>query len=250
MNEFEYKIAIESIKKMKTQKAREELIRKYTAILPTNGTRYNTSIIDNVTRSQILMYKTIMLAESHHSSANGLPDFIYRTLDQFERNVFDYIVDSKLSYEYMIDVFEFTENIKTTSQQDINIKVIAEIVKDNPMPFEIIFFYNTRHPYTSIDNNITKNNKTYTHAKIYELENIKTQLDKNIRYTIIEDLLKIEYKYISEQIDTHKEKSNKMVDRMIQFKILSNIIDDKINGNYMETINEETNENETIKIYR
>lgn len=246
MNEFEYKIAIESIKKMKTHKAREELIRKYTAILPTNETRYNTSIIDKVTRNQILMYKAIMLAESHHSSANGLPDFIYRKLDQFEKNVFDHIIDSKLSYEYMIDVFEFTKNIKTTSQQAINIKVIAEIVKDNPMPFKINFQYNTRYPYSMIDHDSVGINNSYTHAKIYELENIKTQLDKNIRYTIIEDLLQIEYRNLSEYIDIHKKKSNKMVDRMIQFKILSNIIDDKINGNYMETINEKEPENKTI----
>jgi len=224
MDMFRYKLHLKEIAEMKTIKARDKLMREMTSAI-INDLVYTSSYTREINiNEKVLAYKLLVLVIKGNMGSTGIPEFVSNTIKNYEKYLLLFIIDSNKSYEYMCDVFEFTETISTTSLNYDKVKRLAVIVGSNPIPLDDInYYYTPQTPYSNLDANTVS--KTHTFARTYEIEKMKLHLDPAVTYTVLEDLLRKEYTAIEKaDYKVISSKMSELITRTKEMVVLNDII--------------------------
>lgn len=190
MNQFEYVLKMDDISKMKTLKAKEALLRELynsdnNCILE-DGWRSTSKEKDAL--QQINQYKCYMRALKAYSGSH-LPLFLKDAARNATTTMFNAAVAKHISYAQYCDIFQYTEQISmVTKYYSIFLADLARLIGDNPNPVHINYSWQVSSNFSQTTS-INDIGISLNMDEIFEVEDVKRQLDPSITYTVIEDIL-------------------------------------------------------------
>lgn len=206
MNDFQYRVTISKILKMKTLRAREAIMRIILEETPYDlligGWGCECKDIDK----ELNDYKCFIKAYSDYTGAH-LPLFIHQAAKHASTAIFTKAVKDKVSYEKFCEIFEYTKDVKMSRHAYSEfLPSLAVIVGANELPFELRHDWYVSSPFSSATK-LTDTTKSID--SLLEIEEVKRALPGTVRYTVVEDLLDSKYSG-----STAKEISAEVVTRM------------------------------------
>jgi hypothetical protein len=199
MNQFDYKLKLEHIKKQKSGAKLEEVIRELNAdYLELHNNRYATSLKDEHIEDYKIYYKLLRYSLRLYKSKKlkkEIPYYIHSNIHKLHNYFVGKIKTDKFTYEEILDTFQYTDSIKFDSVYPVAFKNIAKIVGSNtlPVPYTLNIIldstFNTILNYTEcIQGSAKKHNNKFL-AEILTIESIKYDLFADSTYTIVENYL-------------------------------------------------------------
>lgn len=122
-------------------------------------------------------------------SKRQLPDMMYNAYHNAERNITsslfklsDHTLYNSITYDEYIEIFKYTDKIRFTHNQGQSVKALANLVLNNPQPYELGLNYHPEafYKFTADENS--------TLRRVLYIEEFKKQLNTTDN-TVVEDEL-------------------------------------------------------------
>jgi len=207
MNAFQYKVAIEEIAQCKTAKKQNELIRKYTTLLP--STYGNKGILEGK-----YLYKCVSRLITEWKSTVPPILEVSRAITGCHKALLDEMLATETTTrEEYLDIFEFCKELTPSTLQVASIRNLAISFGEDTNPFKMHYLLRQSSGFASINSLLAGNDaipyldvtgEVKESAKVVgisqprhalEIEYLKLHMPEKIRYTILEDILDNCYAY-------------------------------------------------------
>jgi len=192
MDDFQHKLTLGKIGKLKTLKAKELLIRELLGTVDTSY-HYRYSSPNGEELKDVNLYRCVM-AILKEFDVERLPDKLRRQIRHLEEHYADYLT-SNGTYAQFIHVFEFNTTVQFSYLSVKDFIKLARVFGNNVIPFEFIYRLRTESYVGSIlgdmpVNLVVRKNRVASYSNqttVLQLELIKLKLGTG--YTVLEDAL-------------------------------------------------------------
>jgi hypothetical protein len=223
---FQYTIALEELSRIKTLKAREEFIRKYSSALA--DFRWKSINDSNYTEIKLL-YKLTKISFDSWNGTKDLPAFIGSGLDSMESHIIQYLIKSTdVSFNEYTDIFEFTRNITIDTDIDLLLNFVKSI-GSNKLPFRVTYnIFESDYLSNLLEGlriQFCNCTSRLTSGLLVELEILREELGTT--YTVLEELLSMHYDYLN-HVDTKESTLKKAVERVDKIEAATKVMINKL----------------------
>jgi len=215
MNAFQYKIDIEEIATCKTAKKQNELIRKYTNLLPSTYKK------EGIMGGKYIYKCVSRLITEWRSIVPPIREVTTKITSYHKTLLTHMMADKTTTREEYLDVFEFCTTLAPSTLQVDSIRNLAISFGEDTNPFKMRYMLRQSAGFANINALMDGNglipylrgaDEVDESAKVtgitqprqvLEIEYLKLHMPEKIHYTIIEDILDNCYEYAA----TVKDKS-------------------------------------------
>jgi len=210
MDNFQYKLQIDKLSKMTTQKAIEAFIREHAENAPEYF--WNFKITKQNLNTNANIYRCLALGFKMYSGSKGLPQFLENKLVGLHGKFAEYFIDCHEStYDEMLTVFEYDTVVETLHYQPSDYRHFIDIIGTHIPHFSINLKPVSSTPYSHVLSEMTNGQNV---GLIMELETLKREVYNNKQFTVLEKLLNIAYSRLSSNVNKDYTKSTKLLEDM------------------------------------